>query len=177
MFIIDATNWSFDMYCQFAHECDWGPLLSNTLVIANDGYIEPCHLVQYERLMTQTEGSCEVILFPPKDFCHLRIGRFPEVKSRLQFDAHADASLAPTHLLHPLHAVLKRGDVLYIPSHWFVEWHALTPLSVCVTFQSNHNGLGSSKRSNDVIFINLCRNIDQAYSISMSLTNTFDQHV
>ncbi|KAI1076489.1 LCM-domain-containing protein [Whalleya microplaca] len=92
----------------------------------------------------QIVGSKRLVLFPPSDVDHLSFAPGASSSSVDVFSELGSSSLAQTH---PHEAILKPGDVLFIPPLWL---HTATPLSnlgvaVNVFFRNLENGYSSGR--------------------------------
>jgi jumonji domain-containing protein 7 len=119
--------------------------LVTNLWIGNKPTISPLHYDDYENLLCQIQGTKELVLFPPSDVSFLYyVGRpkgtlqyeFPGqfIRDKATVDSrsfvfgssvHVDSPDEVRHPLykraHPLHVLLNKGDVLYLPAYWHHE--------------------------------------------------------
>lgn len=136
--------------------------LVTNLWIGHKPTISPLHYDDYENLLCQIQGRKELTLYPPTDVSYLYyVGRpkgvlkyeFPggfirdkdSVDSRsfvFGSSVHVDEPDESRHPLfkraHPLHAILEKGDVLYLPAFWHHEVQSIPDynegLNVAVNF-------------------------------------------
>ncbi|KAI5457239.1 hypothetical protein BGZ63DRAFT_427960 [Mariannaea sp. PMI_226] len=79
----------------------------------------------------QIRGSKRMVLFPPTDVSHLAFAPGASSSSLDVFSALEKHQLAGTH---PHEALLKPGDVLFLPAMWFHTAAPTTNMSVAVNF-------------------------------------------
>jgi len=119
--------------------------LVTNLWIGNKPTISPLHYDDYENLLCQIQGTKELVLFPPSDVSYLYyVGRpkgtlqykFPGqfIRDKATVDPRSfvfgssvdvDSPDEVRHPLykraHPLHVLLNKGEVLYLPAYWHHE--------------------------------------------------------
>lgn len=98
-------------------------------------------------ILCQVRGSKRVILFPPSDVSHLKFGH-GETTSGLNVFTAGEEELRETR---PVEAILKEGEVLFIPACWA---HATAPVgeggSVAVNLFFKSFGKGAYAAGRDV---------------------------
>ena len=105
-----------------------GELSSNLLLIGQSGNTTPCHYDEQQNLFAQLHGSKRVVLFSPADFgCLYPFPLHHPSDRQSQVDLyHPDLRRFPKFAhARPLEAVLRPGDVLYLPQYW---WHHIENL-------------------------------------------------
>ncbi|PHH65395.1 hypothetical protein CDD81_2499 [Ophiocordyceps australis] len=83
----------------------------------------------------QIRGERRMMLFPPSDVRHLSLAPGASSSSVNVFDHVETLGLAATH---PHHALLKPGDVLFLPSLWLHSGQAVSDMSVAVNVFFKH---------------------------------------
>lgn len=113
-------NWKWARGQQLAN--NWGPLTTNLLLVSQEGNITPCHYDEQENLYSQVVGVKRVILFPPEQFECLYphpVYHPHDRQTQVDFDNPDFKKFPNFKKAEGLEAVLKPGDVLYLPSYWF----------------------------------------------------------
>jgi tRNA wybutosine-synthesizing protein 4 len=95
-------------------------------------------------VLCQIRGKKRLLLFPPTDVQYFDFAPGASSSSIDAFNMLSDASYAPTH---PYEALMKPGDVLFLPPLWL---HTAKPLegvsvSVNVFFRGLSNGYAAGK--------------------------------
>jgi len=102
---------------------NWGPLTANLLLIGQEGNVTPSHYDEQENFFAQLQGEKRFILFPPSQFGCLYphpVYHPHDRQSQIDFD-NIDLTRFPKFdRVQGVEAVVKPGDVLYIPNYW---WH------------------------------------------------------
>ncbi|PHH83163.1 hypothetical protein CDD82_3328 [Ophiocordyceps australis] len=83
----------------------------------------------------QIRGEKRMMLFPPSDVRYLSLAPGASSSSVNVFEDIETQSLAPTH---PHQALLKPGDVLFLPSLWLHSGQAMSNMSVAVNIFFKH---------------------------------------
>ena len=105
-------------------------------------------------MLCQIVGSKRLILFPPSDVSHFAIPAGSSSSSINVFESDANLRHPSLAFTHPHEAVLRPGDVLYIPPLWL---HAATPLETVSV-------------STNVFF----RNLDSGYALGRDVYGNRD---
>lgn len=130
-----AFNWQW--VSGLAKALGWGQLTTNVLFVSMPHLITPCHYDEQENLFAQIRGTKRVILFPPESFQCLypyRFGHPCDRQSQVDFD-NPDYERFPAFKdARGVEAILRPGDVLYIPRCWWHMVHSLDELTVSVNF-------------------------------------------
>lgn len=126
---------------------NWGPLTSNLLLIGMEGNVTPCHYDEQENFFAQVEGYKRVILFPPNHFP--KMYPYPvyhphDRQSQVDFENPDLEQFPDFRHCRGLEAVLKPGDVLYLPMYWWHHFESLmkggTTTSITFWYKSAPTG-------------------------------------
>uniref|UniRef100_A0A8D8SGR9 Hypoxia-inducible factor 1-alpha inhibitor n=1 Tax=Cacopsylla melanoneura TaxID=428564 RepID=A0A8D8SGR9_9HEMI len=114
-------NWEWAKNKQRIH--GWGPLTFNLLLISMEGNVTPCHYDEQQNLFVGIRGIKRCILFPPEQFDCLYpppVSDPHDRQSQVDFDNPDLKRFPKFREAHGMEAIVGRGDILYIPLHW---WH------------------------------------------------------
>ena len=112
--------------------------------MAGNGAFTPIHTAIQNLLFLQVYGVKEWIVYHPKDTMGLspKIERTPYFFS--DFNPVRDAGQEDKKALKGYRAILRQGDVLYLPSFW---WHFVRNLSDCISVGFRWTTLGSAAKA------------------------------
>ncbi|KAK2612857.1 tRNA methyltransferase ppm2 [Conoideocrella luteorostrata] len=119
-----ATDFCLPKEMQLVQDC----LFSSVLRIS--GRINMwLHYDVMANMYVQIAGSKRMILFPPSDVGHLA---FAPGASSSSIDVFSELSASRMKGTHPHEAILKPGDVLFLPPHWLHTATSATNFSIAV---------------------------------------------
>lgn len=136
----EFASWKWGLVVRVCQACGWGLPDTNELFIGMRGAETPLHFDERENLFFHVRGSKEVVVFPFVDYTSMypfptthpcdrqsMVGtpRYPNLDAFPKFSRSRGQ-----------HAVLKGGDLLYLPYGW---WHWLRNLdnfAVSISFWS-----------------------------------------
>eukprot|EP00933_Yihiella_yeosuensis_P051120 TRINITY_DN48967_c0_g1_i1.p1 TRINITY_DN48967_c0_g1~~TRINITY_DN48967_c0_g1_i1.p1 ORF type:complete len:406 (-),score=67.75 TRINITY_DN48967_c0_g1_i1:57-1274(-) len=125
----EFANWKWELLVGVSNACGWGLPDSNELFVGMVGAETPLHFDERENLFLHVRGQKEVCVFPFVDYC--RLYPFPTThpcdrQSMVGNPRAADLEAFPKFAdAVGQYAVLKAGDLLYLPYGW---WHWLRNL-------------------------------------------------
>jgi hypothetical protein len=165
----EFASWNWALLLQISKAFNWGLPESNELFIGMEGNETPLHYDERENLLFQVRGQKEVCVFPWTDYN--RLYPFPcchpcDRQSMVGTPLHPDLASFPKFAdATGYTALLKPGDLLYIPYGW---WHWLrnaASLAVSISFWSltpRNDAITSSdwKHLPDSVMVQVLRNME-----------------
>lgn len=133
----DFLKWDWGWILGVVSEFKWGLPTENLLLMGLKGNITPCHYDEQENIFCQVNGLKSVVLYPPGDFrclypfpidhpCDRQAMVNTEEPDLLMFPRFAYA--------RPHHALLEKGDCLYLPALWWHHFVNQSHLCTSITF-------------------------------------------
>jgi hypothetical protein len=125
----EFVTWRWELLLRVSQGCGWGLPDSNELFVGMEGCETPLHFDERENMFVQVRGRKELVVFPFTDYT--RLYPFPTThpcdrQSMVGDPRHADNEAFPKFKSAVGHyAVLKAGDLVYLPYGW---WHWLRNL-------------------------------------------------
>ena len=133
----DFTEFNWPLATALAKRNAWGPLTSNLLLVGERCCVTPLHYDEQHNLFAQVRGRKLAILSPPDCFdCFYPypVGHPHDRQAQVNVRLPDRARFPEFSKARFLHAVLKPGEVLYIPSYWWHEIHSPFEDTVSVNF-------------------------------------------
>eukprot|EP00405_Crypthecodinium_cohnii_P031348 CAMPEP_0206522356 /NCGR_PEP_ID=MMETSP0324_2-20121206/66947_1 /ASSEMBLY_ACC=CAM_ASM_000836 /TAXON_ID=2866 /ORGANISM="Crypthecodinium cohnii, Strain Seligo" /LENGTH=292 /DNA_ID=CAMNT_0054016531 /DNA_START=36 /DNA_END=915 /DNA_ORIENTATION=+ len=132
----EFATWGWELLIRTSQACGWGLPDSNELFVGMRGVETPLHFDERENLFFQVRGEKEVVVFPFVDYTKLYhtplrspvYGRFPRNTKLEAFPRFKDSI--------GQYAVLKAGDMLYLPYGWWHWLRNIDHLAISVSFWS-----------------------------------------
>ena len=178
---IDKTNWSECL--EIARKCEWGSLMANNLLIGMKGNMIPLNYQTNENIFISLNGYTEIILFSsittpylyPFPYGH-PLNKQSMVNLEFVNDNDNNKLFKNFNVRNEIlndniyRAILKPGDVLYIPNGWWSEITNLNDFTMNITFCNKGNINDQQKNGKpdiEQIFNN--KTIEQKISIGRNL--------
>ncbi|EGD72167.1 hypothetical protein PTSG_00189 [Salpingoeca rosetta] len=133
----DFVGFNWTWLTDVVKALNWGHLTTNMLFVSMPHLVTPCHYDEQENFFAQVRGTKRVILFHPDNFRCLypyRYGHPCDRQSQVDFDNPDYERFPKFKDARGLEAILRPGDVLYIPRCWWHLVRSLDELSVSVNF-------------------------------------------
>lgn len=150
----EFVTWNWELLIKTSIACGWGLPDSNELFMGMPGCETPLHFDERENMFVQVRGEKEVVVFPFVDYSRLypfptthpcdrqsMVGdpRTPDLDAFPRFQGAVGKS-----------AVLRAGDLLYLPYGWWHWLRNLDHLTISVSFWSTTPPSDLSKGVPDV---------------------------
>mmetsp|Transcript_57473 Transcript_57473/g.136683 ORF Transcript_57473/g.136683 Transcript_57473/m.136683 type:complete len:377 (-) Transcript_57473:304-1434(-) len=133
-------SWNWELLLAASIKCGWGLPTSNELFVGMCGVETPLHFDERENLFCQVRGRKEIVVFPFVDYTKLY--PFPTThpcdrQSMVGSPVQPDLGSFPKFSEAVGHtAVLKAGDLLYLPYGWWHWLRNLDHLTASISFWS-----------------------------------------
>ncbi|XP_067007946.2 HSPB1-associated protein 1 homolog isoform X2 [Anabrus simplex] len=126
---------------QILQTVNWAPLgfpettgLQSSVWIGSDGAHTPCHMDSYGcNLVAQIYGTKQWILFPPDKSEQMLPTRIPYEESSVYSKHNFFCPRIKTELEGARVVMLKPGDVLFVPHHW---WHYVENIGTAISINT-----------------------------------------
>mmetsp|Transcript_43461 Transcript_43461/g.93110 ORF Transcript_43461/g.93110 Transcript_43461/m.93110 type:complete len:411 (-) Transcript_43461:11-1243(-) len=136
----EFATWGWELLIRTSQACGWGLPDSNELFVGMRGVETPLHFDERENLFFQVRGEKEVVVFPFVDYTKL----YPFPTSHpCDRQSMVGSPATPNLEAFPRfkdsigqYAVLKAGDMLYLPYGWWHWLRNIDHLAISVSFWS-----------------------------------------